>query len=625
MLHRFFTVLGILAVLLAGVFPAATAQAASPYALYSAAEVAGTTHSLTMRPGATAKVTAYFKNVGQAAWRNSGANYVSIYTYEPTTLKYRASPFRDASWKGQNQAVVMNETTVAPGKTGSFTFTLRAPAKAGTYRETFRAAAENLIWMPGGRLNIDVTVKGEPVAPAPVAAQPTPTPTPATPVVSSGTTVAQSAADLRAALLLISDRSLSLSAGASKQIRVGFKNAGTSAWQKAGARPLVLRLASGTADALKNPTWNGNVAASLPSDEVKPGQLVFFDVNLVAAAAGTYTPRFELVAGGEPVEGGSFELPVTVTQGSASAASATEHLYVSDFAGVGPRGPNVRVGLFYTTDPVVIAAPGAYTMYDSSGASVKKLSGVTTVVFDLAGKTYYVSNSGFSYVSSLYPRFIPDDPAATIFQVTSYESRPTWDTSLNFNQFRGSLEVRYAATTGRLWVIEELPMEDYMRGLAETSNASHYEYQKALVTAARTYANYVLYIGGKHISEGFNLLTDGNDQVYKGYVSELVRPNVVRAVEETRGLVVSYNSELVVTPYFSRSDGRTRSWSEVWNGSKPWLITKPAPYDAREGFALWGHGVGMSAMDAYYRAGDGWAWQDILKYYYTGIDIRRLY
>jgi peptidoglycan hydrolase-like amidase len=100
---------------------------------------------------------------------------------------------------------------------------------------------------------------------------------------------------------------------------------------------------------------------------------------------------------------------------------------------------------------------------------------------------------------------------------------------------------------------------------------------------------------------------------------------VVRAVDETRGLIVSYNNELVVTPYFSRSDGRTRAWSEVWYGSKPWLISKPAPYDAREGFALWGHGVGMSAMDAYYRAGDGWTWDNILKYYYTGIDIKRIY
>ena len=167
-------------------------------------------------------------------------------------------------------------------------------------------------------------------------------------------------------------------------------------------------------------------------------------------------------------------------------------------------------------------------------------------------------------------------------------------------------------------------MEDYLRGMAETSNGSHFEYQKALVTAARTYALFVVSIGGKHKSEFFDLNTTGNDQVYKGYTSELVRPNVVRAVEETRGMVVTYGGEIVVTPYFSRSDGRTRAWTEVWGSNHhPWLISKPAPYD--QGRTLWGHGVGMSANDALGRAEAGTGWQDILKYYYTGVELKRLY
>ena len=52
----------------------------------------------------------------------------------------------------------------------------------------------------------------------------------------------------------------------------------------------------------------------------------------------------------------------------------------------------------------------------------------------------------------------------------------------------------------------------------------------------------------------------------------------------------------VITPYFTWSDGRTRSWTDVWGGStKPWLVSVEAPYDV--GKNLYGHGVGMSAWD----------------------------
>ncbi|HSD12000.1 MAG TPA: SpoIID/LytB domain-containing protein, partial [Patescibacteria group bacterium] len=244
--------------------------------------------------------------------------------------------------------------------------------------------------------------------------------------------------------------------------------------------------------------------------------------------------------------------------------------------------------------------------------------------FDFRTLTYTVRNGSYVFTSDKHVTLSPEDPASTIFEITSYENRPSWDPNVNFNRFRGDIRVNYIRATKKLWVVEELPVEDYMRGLAETSNVSPYEYQKALVTAARTYALFVVSLGGKHQSEYFDLGTDGNDQVYKGYASELVRPNVVRAVEETRGTVVTYGGEIVVTPYFSRSDGRTRSWTEVWSSTPhPWLVSRPAPHD--RGQTLWGHGVGMSASDAVGRANDGASWTDILKYYYTGIELKRQY
>ena len=104
-------------------------------------------------------------------------------------------------------------------------------------------------------------------------------------------------------------------------------------------------------------------------------------------------------------------------------------------------------------------------------------------------------------------------------------------------------------------------------------------------------------------------------------------PAIVRAVNETSGKIVTYQGKLAITPYYSRSDGRTRSWGEVWyGGSKyPWLVSVPVPWDAAKGRTLWGHGVGMSASGALDAANDGWGYERILKYFYTGIDVTRIY
>ena len=606
------------------------AKAYDPYTAFSATEIERThPESITMKPGQILEYTVTFKNVGTETWVNYGDRYVSAYTHNPVTLKYLNSEFRHDDWIDWNHPARIRENVVGPGDYATVTVKLEAPLVTGEYNEHYRLAVEEYIWMPGGRFSINIKVAGEIVAEIPPPSAVKPTPQPVQAVDSSGSTgqdpVTAPASGYKALMLIASARDLALQGGESTSFRLGFKNVGDRAWRKTGTQPVHLRLASGTADAIINSAWNGNVAAELPDDEVLPGQLAIFDVKLAAPqVSGSFTPKFEIVAGGAPVEGGSFELPVSITSNSSSAGTIGEHLYISDFANVGSRGPNVRLGLYHTTDPIVIASSGAYNLFDGN-ALVKRLSGVTTVQFDWTGKVYQVTNGGFSYVARTYPRLVPVDYSTNIFQITSYERRAAWDSRYNFNQFRGTLEARYSEATGRLWVIEELPMEDYIHGLAETSNSSHHEYQKALVTAARTYAQYVLYIGGKHRSEYHDLVTNGNDQVYKGYLSELLRPNVVRAGDETRGMVVTYDGELVVTPYFSRSDGRTRSWSEVWYGSKPWLVSRPAPYDAREGFELWGHGVGMSAMDAYYRAGDGWSWDNILKYYYSGVNINHVY
>lgn len=580
------------------VISAPTAEAAAK-PKWAAKEVQRSVKQVQVAPGRSVDFTIAFKNVGSETWVMDGGNFVSVYTYGP---KYRRSKFSDVSWPSNMQAARLTEAKVAPGQVGHFTFTLFAPLEAGTYKETFILAAEDKAWLTGGTFTVDVRVNAK--------------------YAKAGD---DSAPGYKALRMLANARDLSLNTGDEADLRVSFKNVGITTWKKGGKMPLVLKPAAGNiALAFMNSTWTGSEVVTALAEDVKPGQMTTVNFKLTAPRmAGSYRPKFVLAASTGVVDGGVFELPVEVTV-QTPVVSSVDEISLSDFRDAGSRGPNIRIGLFSTTEPIVIAAPGPYRMLDYNDQLVRELSGLSTVTFDFNAYQYTVTNNGWSWTSPRHMRFTPLDPASSIFEIQSYVSRPTWDPSINFNRFRGDLEVMYSSATEKLWTIEELPVEDYMRGLAETSNGSPQEFQKALVTAARTYALFVKLIGGKHPKEYFDMVTNGNDQVYKGYVSELVRPTVVKAAEDTRGMVVTYDGELVVTPYFSRSDGRTRSWTEVWSSKvHPWLVSVPAPYDA--GKELWGHGVGMSASDAVGRARAGVSWTEILKYYYTGIGIQRAY
>lgn len=579
-----------------------------------------------MLPGSKQQVSIKLRNIGSSVWTSRGDRFVSVYTQGP---KYRTSPFRDASWFGAVQPAKLTEASIEPGGTGTITFTLAAPSTLGDYSETFALAAENTAWIPGGQFVLPVSVRktiaAKPTVPSsgattPAANQPVDGAIDAMPPVVG--IDARPAAGYKALKLMASARDLTIATGESAVYRVAFKNDGQKVWRGDGSAKVALTAESGNAGAFHHSSWDDQLqAARLVSGEVQPGQLGFFEVTLAAPSdVGSYNPRFVLTADGAPIEGGAVEIPIQVIRGAAAS--------IPSFGGApdpsGQRGPNVRIGLFKTASSVVVAADGSYELVEGRDHTVvRQLSGVTTVTFDDAALTYTVRNGSYEETFSHHVHLRPENPATTIFEIQSYSSIPTWDPSINFNKFRGELEVHYSAAAGEVWVIEELPLEDYMRGLAETSNGSPMEYQKALVTAARTFAYFVQKTGGKHASKFFDLTTGAGDQVYKGYVSELVRPNVVRAVEETRGMVVTYEGDVAVTPYFSRSDGRTRSYAEVWGKNNPWLVSKPAPYD--EGMTLWGHGVGMSASDAVGRADAGWNWQEILKYYYTGIDITPRY
>ncbi len=221
-------------------------------------------------------------------------------------------------------------------------------------------------------------------------------------------------------------------------------------------------------------------------------------------------------------------------------------------------------------------------------------------------------------------RFITS--SSGILEITNFDNKPSWDSSgtLNDNQYRGVLEFQIYAD--ELRVINELSLESYLKGLGETSNSDNLEKIKTITVAARTYALYYINIAEKFPGAPYNLSDDpAVSQKYLGYGLELRSPNISKAVDDTFGEIVTYDGVLVKTPYFNASDGTyTKSAEEVWGWTDaPYLLSVSDFLCESDSFK--GHGVGVSGCGASAMAEDGSDYKEILKYYYTGIELEKLY
>lgn len=85
-------------------------------------------------------VTLQYKNTGTHYWYNSGSNPVRLVTANSTD---HASAFAGTGWINSTRPATLNETSVAPGQTGSFTFKLaNPPTYLGSWHEYFGLVAE---------------------------------------------------------------------------------------------------------------------------------------------------------------------------------------------------------------------------------------------------------------------------------------------------------------------------------------------------------------------------------------------------------------------------------------------------------------------------------------------------
>lgn len=151
--------------------------------------------------------------------------------------------------------------------------------------------------------------------------------------------------------------------------------------------------------------------------------------------------------------------------------------------------------------------------------------------------------------------------------------------------YRGSL--RAIPGRGGFSLVNVVGMEDYLKGVVPREMPASWgdDAPAALVAqavAARSYA-----LATMSPTATYDVFDDTRSQVYGGKDGEDRRTN--RAVEATRGTVLTYDGEVITAFFFSTSGGRTEDVQNVFRGSgpRPYLVSVPDPYDRLSPYHRW--------------------------------------
>lgn len=228
---------------------------------------------------------------------------------------------------------------------------------------------------------------------------------------------------------------------------------------------------------------------------------------------------------------------------------------------------------------------------------------------------------------------------STVLEVSNWSRKPAWDTSwtVNDNKFRWSITV--TNDNGKLVLINELPLEDYLKWIAEISNNENEQKAKTILVAARSYA--LWYINPNNRKFPWKPY-DGSDspdefQKYLGYGFEMRWTNISKYIDDTNLVVIKYGWKLIKPWYFNQSNGKTKSYKEYceqrkveWSYPKN-MVCDDIPYLQSVSDPAWNttewfkwHWVWISWAGAKYMADtQGKKYDEIIKYFLKWVTVEK--
>ena len=218
------------------------------------------------------------------------------------------------------------------------------------------------------------------------------------------------------------------------------------------------------------------------------------------------------------------------------------------------KQPILRVGIFLNQTEANISGDGTFKIYNLKSNNLISKEHNKIVKLLPHDKGIEVMGKG---VYSGPIKIIPVGNTKIIVIVNGQKYR-----------YRGNIEIDIDKEHGKLNIINIIGIEEYLYGVLKKEISPRWpaEALKAQAVAARTFAIFNM---NKYIDKGYNICASTNSQAYGGVNHE--DPLTNKAVDETRGVIITYKGKPINAVYHSDSGGYTENSENVWGSFLPYL------------------------------------------------------
>ncbi len=204
--------------------------------------------------------------------------------------------------------------------------------------------------------------------------------------------------------------------------------------------------------------------------------------------------------------------------------------------------PSIRVAVIQDAPSVRLKVKGPYTVIDTaSGNTIYRGEDINTTVTAGGGKMLLGKIKTGSKKLLIKPQV-----ARSVL--------------IDGRTFRG--DIRLTAGSSGITVINEIGIEDYIRGILY-HEVSHYWPKDALCAQAIACRTYAVYQKQESRLRDYDVTSDIYSQVYGGMSAERYRTN--EAVSDTAGLILTYKGKVFPAYFHAVCAGHTEDASRLWD------------------------------------------------------------
>ena len=217
---------------------------------------------VSMKSGETRSVWVEIKNTSTINWSSLGDNAIKIGTVRK---RDSSSNFYTESWLSSNRLTSFEQEPIVPGEVAHFVFEVTANLPVGDYKEYFGLVAEGITWFDNFEFSVEIEVL---------------------PTILSGE------------LVTVSDNSIVLKTGETKEILVQVKNTGDVEWSNSNMTSVKIGT-SGPLDrrsVFYENNWLSKNRITTSETKVSPNGIGEFSFMVAAPEkVGSYIEKFRVV------------------------------------------------------------------------------------------------------------------------------------------------------------------------------------------------------------------------------------------------------------------------------------------------------------------------------------------